>query len=129
MGDGTANITNLAAGTYTCTVTDLSNQNCVKLIEVVVTEPAMIVTEQKITICAGKSVKVGNKTYTQTGKYTDVLKSVKGCDSTVITDLTVTPAIVKNQEFTVCYGKSVTVGTHTYNVSGTYTDVFKTQDG
>lgn len=128
-GNGTANITNLAAGTYTCTVTDQSNQACVKTIEVVITEPAMIVTEQKITICSGKSVKVGNKTYTTTGKYTDVLKSVKGCDSTVITDLTVTPAIVKNQEFTVCYGKSITVGTHTYNMSGTYTDMFKTKDG
>lgn len=128
-GNGTANITGLGAGTYTCTVTDKANTTCVKTIEVVVTEPPIIVTNQKLTICAGKSVTVGNNTYKTTGKYTDLLTSSKGCDSTVITDLTVTPAIVKNQEFTVCYGKSVTVGTHTYTVSGTYTDVFKTKEG
>ncbi|HSH64388.1 MAG TPA: SprB repeat-containing protein, partial [Bacteroidia bacterium] len=125
-GDGTASVTALVAGTYTCTVTDAV---CSKVIEVVVTEPDMISTTQKLTICTGKSVKVGIHTYTTTGKYTDILQSAKGCDSTVITDLTVTPALTKNQEFTVCYGKSVTVGTHTYNMSGTYTDTFKTAGG
>lgn len=126
MGDGTASVTGLAAGTYTCTVTDAI---CSKTIEVVITEPALISTTQKLTICAGKSVKVGTHTYTTTGKYTDVLQSYKGCDSTVITELTVTPAITKNQEFTICYGKSITVGTHTYTMSGTYTDPFKTAGG
>jgi hypothetical protein len=128
-GDGTANITGLIAGTYTCTVTETANQACVKTIEIVITEPGLITMNQKLTICSGKSVKVGNKTYTTTGKYTDVLKSWKGCDSTVITDLTVTPAITKNQEFTVCFGKSITVGTHTYNMTGTYSDNFKTKEG
>ena len=126
IGDGTASITGLIAGTYTCTVTDAA---CTKTIEVVITEPALISTTQKLTICQGKSVKVGIHTYTTTGKYTDVLLSYKGCDSTVITDLTVTPAITKNQEFTICYGKSVKVGNNTYNTSGTYTDKLKTKDG
>jgi hypothetical protein len=126
VGDGTASISGLTAGTYTCTVTDAA---CTKTIEVVVGEPALISTTQKLTICQGKSVKVGIHTYTTTGKYTDVLTSYKGCDSTVITDLTVTPAITKNQEFTVCYGKSVKVGTHTYTMSGTYTDNLKTKEG
>ncbi len=126
MGDGTTSVTGLAAGTYTCTVTDAV---CTKTIEVKVTEPDAITKNQNITICQGKSVKVGTHTYTTTGNYTDILKAVNGCDSTVYTNLTVTPALTKAQEFTVCAGKSVTVGTHTYNMSGTYTDTFKTQGG
>lgn len=125
-GNGTASVTGLAPGTYTCTVTDAA---CTKTIEIVITEPPLITTTQKLTICHGKSVKVGIHTYTTTGKYTDVLTSYKGCDSTVITDLTVTPAITKNQEFTLCYGKSIKVGTHTYTMSGTYTDNLKTKEG
>ncbi len=126
VGDGTASVTGLVAGTYTCTVSDGA---CTKNIEVVVTEPALISTSQKLTVCAGQTVKVGTKTYNTTGKYTDVLKSSKGCDSTVVTDLTVTPALTKNQEFTVCFGKSITVGNKTYSISGTYTDNFKTAGG
>jgi hypothetical protein len=127
MGDGTANITALAAGTYTCTVTDAAN--CVKTIEVKVTEPDAITKNQNITICSGKSITVGTHTYNTTGNYTDVLKAKNGCDSTVYTNLTVTQAITKTQEFTICAGKSITVGTHTYNTTGTYTDPFKTKEG
>lgn len=126
-GDGTASITGLIAGTYTCTVTDAAN--CVKTIEVKVIEPDAITKNQSITICTGKSVKVGIHTYTATGNYTDVLKALNGCDSTVYTNLTVTPALTKTQEFTVCAGKSVTVGTNTYNMTGTYKDTFKTKEG
>jgi hypothetical protein len=126
-GDGTANITGLIAGTYTCTVTDAAN--CVKTIDMKVTEPDAITKNQNITICSGKSITVGMHTYTTTGNYTDVLKAKNGCDSTVYTNLTVTPALTKTQEFTICAGKSITVGTHTYSVTGTYTDPFKTKEG
>ena len=127
-GDGTSAVTGLKAGTYTCTVKDAAN--CSKAVEIKITEPAVALSAtQTLTICTGKSVTVGTKTYTTSGHYTDVVKSWKGCDSTVTTDLTVTPALTKNQEFTVCAGKSVTVGTHTYTITGTYTDKFKTTGG
>jgi hypothetical protein len=126
-GDGTATITGLIAGTYTCTVTDAAN--CTKTIEVKVTEPDAITKNQNITICTGKSVTIGIHTYNTTGNYTDVLKAKNGCDSTVYTNLTVTPALTKTQELTVCAGKSVTVGIHTYNITGTYTDNLKTKEG
>jgi hypothetical protein len=127
MGDGTATITGLVAGTYTCTVSDAAN--CTKVIEVKVTEPDAITKNQNITICTGKSVKVGIHTYTTTGNYTDLLKAVNGCDSTVYTNLTVTPALTKTQELTICAGKSVTVGSSTYNTTGVYHDTFKTKEG
>ncbi|MEO6902514.1 MAG: T9SS type A sorting domain-containing protein [Bacteroidia bacterium] len=126
-GNGTASVKLLKAGTYTCTVNN--GPNCSKKVEITV-EPANAISfTQTLTFCAGKSVKVGTKTYTNSGNYTDVIKSWKGCDSTVITNLTVSPALTKAQEFTLCAGKSVTVGTHTYNTTGTFTDKLKTAGG
>ena len=42
-----------------------------------------------IEICAGDSVIIGNSTYTLSGTYTDIVTSSYGCDSIIITDLTV----------------------------------------
>ena len=75
------------------------------------------------TECAGFSVTVGGNTYSTTGVYTDVLTTANGCDSTVITDLTIASSVVNNQTLTVCPGGSVTVDGNTYNTTGTYTDV------
>lgn len=52
-----------------------------------------ITTEQEATICAGESFAVGESVYTETGTYIDVLTAESSCDSTVITALTVLPAI------------------------------------
>ena len=57
-----------------------------------------------ITICDGDSVVVGNNVYYNSGSYTDVLLNSSGCDSTIITNLTVqTPTY---QEITICDGDS-----------------------
>jgi|GEM_PF-2462329 len=44
---------------------------------------------QTVSICEGQSITVGQNTYSTPGVYTDVLSSIGGCDSTVITDLTI----------------------------------------
>lgn len=49
--------------------------------------------EQEVTICAGDSIIVGDSNYSETGSYTDVLVSATFCDSTILTNLTVLPAI------------------------------------
>ncbi len=86
-------------------------------------------TSQVLTVCAGGSVIVGANTYNTTGVFTDVLVAVNGCDSTVTTNLTVSPAITGSQTMTVCAGDSVAVGSATYNTSGTYTDVLVASNG
>jgi len=73
------------------------------------------------TVCPGQSVTVGTSTYSVSGTYTNTLTSYKGCDSVVTTKLTVLPANTHTQSPTVCAGQSVTVGTATYSVSGTFT--------
>lgn len=81
------------------------------------------------TICEGGSYSIGANTYTVAGTYLDLLQSVNGCDSTVTTFLTVNPSFSVNNPQTVCAGESYIVGTNTYTVSGTYTDVLQTALG
>jgi hypothetical protein len=44
---------------------------------------------QKAALCNGQTYKVGSNTYGQSGLYTDRLVGTNGCDSIVITDLTI----------------------------------------
>ncbi|MEI6488356.1 MAG: T9SS type A sorting domain-containing protein [Bacteroidota bacterium] len=88
-----------------------------------------IVRTQSFIICAGGSVSVGTSTYNSTGVYTDLFLAHNGCDSTVTTNLTVSPAITSTQSFTLCAGSSVSVGTSTYNSSGIYTDIITATNG
>ncbi|MGZ4053996.1 MAG: T9SS type A sorting domain-containing protein, partial [Bacteroidia bacterium] len=120
-GGTTATATGLCAGTYVCTITDANG--CTTTQTITITEPAAITGSQTLTVCAGGSVTVGTSTYNTTGTFTDVLTAFNTCDSTVITNLTVLPANTTSQTLTVCAGGSVTVGTSTYNTTGTYTDV------
>ena len=48
---------------------------------------------QTLTICSYDSVVVGTNVYNSTGIYNDTLIAVNGCDSVIITDLTVNPAL------------------------------------
>jgi uncharacterized repeat protein (TIGR03803 family) len=80
---------------------------------------------QSPTICAGHSITVGTNTYTTSGTYTTVIPNgtSTGCDSTVITNLTVLPLNTFTQTPTICSGQTLSVGTSTYTTTGTYTDV------
>jgi hypothetical protein len=42
-----------------------------------------------VSICSGGSYTINNNTYTITGSYSDTLQTTSGCDSIVVTDLTV----------------------------------------
>jgi len=55
----------------------------------VIVNPTYNITQTK-TICQGESISVGSHSYTQSGKFTDNLKTKLGCDSIVQTHITVT---------------------------------------
>lgn len=55
--------------------------------------PAAFTTNQTATICQGESYIIGTSTYITTGIYTDIFVASNGCDSSLITDLTVVSAI------------------------------------
>lgn len=74
------------------------------------------------TECQGFSVTVGSNTYSSTGVYTDVFAGSNGCDSTIITDLTIIPASINALSYELCNGDSVQVNNLWYTQSGQYND-------
>ncbi len=84
---------------------------------------------QSVEICNGESFAVGSMVYDQSGTYTDSITSVGGCDSIVVTNLTVLmeDTVVLNQN--ICDGQSFSVGTSTYSQTGTYWDVLTSVAG
>ncbi|MBT4881376.1 MAG: T9SS type A sorting domain-containing protein [Flavobacteriales bacterium] len=83
------------------------------------------------TICNGLSIAVGSNIYDSTGVYTDVLVAANGCDSVVITDLTVltSAASVIVNDITICNGDSILVDSNYYYISGTYIDTLQNTVG
>ena len=53
----------------------------------------------------------------------DTITNVDGCDSIVTTHLTVSPENAVEQDITICWGESYTIGASTYTEAGTYTDI------
>jgi poly(hydroxyalkanoate) depolymerase family esterase len=121
-------ISNLGVGSYTLTVKDKSN-TVINTTTINVTQPALLVTTQSQTICAGETLKIGSTKHRKSGLFTDVLTSSKGCDSVVKTLLVVLPEIFTTQIVKKCAGESITVGTNTYTANGSYTDVLKAANG
>lgn len=80
-------------------------------------------------ICSGNSYTFNGNIYTQTGMYKDTLQSIFGCDSIIITDLTVGNAATTNNPQTICQGASYTINGHTYLQPGTYNDTLSAQAG
>ena len=63
--------------------------------------------------------------------YTDILIAANGCDSVVITDLTVltSAASVIVNDITICNGDSILVDSNYYSISGTYIDTLQNAVG
>ena len=72
------------------------------------------------TICTGDTVKVGTSAYTLAGTFVDVFPSVNGCDSTIISSITLLPATIENADVIICKGDSIMVGVETYRNGGTF---------
>ncbi|MGK0285510.1 MAG: hypothetical protein ACI9GM_000549 [Salibacteraceae bacterium] len=76
---------------------------------------------QTLVECDGYTITVNGNTYSTTGVYSDTLVGV-GCDSVIVTDLTIKPLATFTQTFVECTGYFVTVGTNTYTTTGVYLD-------
>lgn len=88
-----------------------------------------VTTEQEVEICAGGSYEIGGSSYSEPGEYTNVLTTVDGCDSTVITSLFVSDPISFTQELSICEGGFIVVGESYYFESGVYEDLLTSEEG
>jgi hypothetical protein len=82
---------NVGTNNVILTVTDNSGNTSTCSATVTVNLPAP--SNQNISICNGESITIGSNTYNTSGTYTDTLTNINGCDSILITQLTITPAI------------------------------------
>lgn len=81
------------------------------------------------TICQGESILLAGQLQTQAGTYTDHFTTPEGCDSTVITTLSILPTFASTTQHNLCPGGSITVAGHTYSSQGVYVDTLQAVNG
>ncbi len=91
VSPNTFSCANVGANPAMLTVTD-NNGNVSTCSAIVTIDPPNPI-NQNIDICFGESYTVGSNTYNTNGTYTDSLTNIFGCDSIIITTLTVAPII------------------------------------
>ena len=80
-------ITYNTSGAYMYTTTSSSGCDSIANLNLIINQIYNV--NNNISICYEESISVGSNTYDQAGIYTDILTSVNGCDSIIITDLTI----------------------------------------
>ena len=81
-------------------------------------------------ICSGDSLLINGSYQTTTGVYIDSSQTTAGCDSVVITDLSVSNEIITQTETTICDGDSILIGGNYYFDEGVYhSDTLTAQAG
>ena len=89
-----------------------------------------IVVNAEAEICEGESILLGGAMQTQPGTYTDEYESAAGCDSLVVTELTVHPTFyIDDEVVNVCPGDSAFLSGGFQTIPGFYTDMFESEFG
>ena len=107
----------------------LTVEACDSIVSTNLTINELIEEEQEVFLCFGEVYEIGDNVYEETGTYVDTLLSMMGCDSIVFTVLEIEEELFSEQEFTLCFGESITVGESTYDETGFYEDVFEGESG
>ena len=80
-------------------------------------------------ICQGDSIKMGNRFFSEAGQYRQAYKTRHGCDSTVITTLSIIPIRFHERSMMIAEGDSVRVGGQYRHRTGTYYDTLSSTLG
>ncbi len=123
----TDSIDSLLAGTYLVTVT--SSINCFVIDTVVISNLILIQSSVGAAICTGDSILLGGSYQTTAGSYMDSMVSVNGCDSLVVTTLSINPSYVTSDSTTICAGDSILLGGSYQTIAGNYTDSMSSMSG
>ena len=114
------------SGTYSDT---LQNGLCDSIINTNLTVNNQITNNQNFTICSGDSVYFSGVYYSNTGVFYDTLQSVFGCDSIIISQITVLQNSVFTNHQSVCSGDTYVINNNTYNQPGIYADILQNVNG
>ena len=77
---------------------------------------------QNIQFCTGNTLSVGIHTYSTSGVYRDTMINVGGCDSIIVTNLTVLPISTNSLSFSRCFGDSIFAQGSWRKITGVYYD-------
>jgi len=80
-------------------------------------------------LCAGDSIDVNQTTYNQPGTYTQAFQNEKGCDSTVIINITGLQKSENQIFYKLCDDESIAINDNIYSTSGIYSQLFINQFG
>ena len=107
-------------GTYNDTLT--SSLSCDSIIQTTLTVTIFDTTNIMLSICDGDSVLLENDYQKTNGFYTDFYTAVNGCDSMVVTELTINPIYLSSISQEICNGDSTILGGIYQNTAGLYYD-------
>jgi gliding motility-associated-like protein len=82
-----------------------------------------------VAICQGESILLGGAQQTESGIYTDIFITAQGCDSTVITNLSINAVYQVSKEHDLCPGGSILIGSNSYSDQGVYVDTLQSVTG
>lgn len=114
-------------GKYTETMAAQNGCDSVITLELTVNQP--VTKSNIIKLCEPQTYTINNKTYTVSGTYRDTLLTNEGCDSIIITQLTINPRKSTKLTATICEGQSYSLNGKVYTLSGIYYDTLKTTNG
>ncbi|MFN8339727.1 MAG: SBBP repeat-containing protein [Saprospiraceae bacterium] len=106
------------AGVYIDSLQSVSGCDSVVVTEINLLKSYFI--NQNKQVCNGDTIFIGGHGYYLPGNYVTKLTTVHGCDSTIVTNLTVLPSVIDHAEAIICKGDSILVGKAIYSKAGTY---------
>ena len=115
------------AGNYNDTLTSVNG--CDSIIVTQLTVNLASSTNNPQTICDGSSYIFNGNTYTLAGNYNDTLVSINGCDSVIVTQLSINLTSSSNNPQTICDGSSYIFNGNTYTLAGNYNDTLTSVNG
>lgn len=118
----------LFQGTYTLKETDMIT-GCFAVDSVTITVNQLIIIYTAVTICNNDSIFLSGGWQDSNGTYYDTLTSVAGCDSIIISTLSVSSEYIISQSFSICDNDSIFLGGEWQDSSGTYYDTLASGPG
>lgn len=115
------------SGTYVDTLSGFSGCDSIVTLQLEVLNQSSEFVEAEI--CEGEGYQFGNSIYTASGTYSDTLKNVNGCDSTILLELTVQENSFFEITTTICEGENIVVGNVAYDSTGIYLDTISNISG
>ena len=106
-----------------------SVEGCDSVVSTLLTVHPTFSTLLSPTICEGESHFAQGSYQTVAGDYYDTFSSLQGCDSIIITQLTVIESEMSSSDYAICEGDSFWVGNVPYTLPGIYYDTVVASNG